>query len=168
MVPFIVPISFAVQPAFTAYLTVGVLGIYFLNSAIFNELHLRRKNERIEWKAIYLYYVWYKCILTFVNVASCYWSIYKYARYFANRHPKIVEDEKAIDVVLRLQETGPPTSSGQGRRLTVTAIGSRMRASLHDDVQGERRMTMMTIAPSLDPASMGRRMTIQLEAEAPA
>jgi hypothetical protein len=168
MVPFIVPISFAVQPAFTAYLTVGVLGIYFLNSAIFNELHLRRKNERIEWKAIYLYYVWYKCILTFVNVASCYWSIYKYARYFANRHPKIVEDEKAIDVVLRLQETGPPTSSGQGRRLTVTAIGSRMRASLRDDVQGERRMTMMTIAPSLDPASMGRRMTIQLEAEAPA
>jgi hypothetical protein len=47
------------------------------------------------------------------------------------RHPKIVEDEKAIEVVLRLEETAPAKdknapASGGGRRLTVTTIGSRV------------------------------------------
>jgi hypothetical protein len=47
------------------------------------------------------------------------------------RHPKIVEDEKAIEVVLRLEETAPAKDNspnnggGGGRRLTVTTIGSR-------------------------------------------
>jgi len=50
------------------------------------------------------------------------------------RHPKIVEDEKAIEVVLRLEETAPAKDNspnnggggGGGRRLTVTTIGSRV------------------------------------------
>lgn len=75
----------------------------------------------------------YKVLLTFVNVASCYWSIYKYARYFAQRYPKVVEDEKAVAVVLSLEEEpggrlqsvdeyclAPPG----GRRFTVTALPS--------------------------------------------
>lgn len=41
--------------------------------------------------------------LTGVNVASCYWSLFKYAKYFAQRHPKVVEDERAVEVVVRLE-----------------------------------------------------------------
>jgi len=144
-VPFIVPISFAVQPAFTAYLTAGVLGIYYLNATIFNEIHLRRKQERVPALTVYAYYPAYKFILTFVNVASCYWSIYKYAKYFSNRHPKIVEDAKAIDVVLRMDT---------GRRMTVTAIGSRAEIDV-----GGRRMTVMTIG---EMDGKQRRMTVQV------
>jgi hypothetical protein len=44
------------------------------------------------------------------------------------RHPKIIEDEKAIEVVLRLEETSRPAAGtdDNGRRFTVTAIGSRL------------------------------------------
>ena len=47
--------------------------MYILNVLIFNEIHLRRKNERIGWKCLWIYYLPYKVILTVVNVASCYW-----------------------------------------------------------------------------------------------
>jgi hypothetical protein len=45
-----------------------------------------------------------------------------------SRHPKMIEDEKAIEVVLRLEETlrPPAATDDSGRRLTVTAIGSRL------------------------------------------
>jgi hypothetical protein len=45
-----------------------------------------------------------------------------------SRHPKIIEDEKAIEVVLRLEETPRPTggTDDNGRRFTVIAIGSRL------------------------------------------
>ncbi|GME34820.1 glycosyl group 2 family protein [Neofusicoccum parvum] len=72
----------------------------------------------------------YKCALTFVNVVSCYWSIFKYARYFAKRHLKITEDENAVKVVLRLEETESCSVShgasfayeGGGRRMTVVTV----------------------------------------------
>lgn len=54
-------------------------------SQIFNEVHLRRRNERVGWVAVYIYYTPYKIILTFVNIFSCYYSLYKYAKYFAKR-----------------------------------------------------------------------------------
>jgi hypothetical protein len=45
-----------------------------------------------------------------------------------SRHPKIIEDEKAIEVVLRLEETQRPKTGtdDRGRRFTVTAVGSRL------------------------------------------
>lgn len=78
---------------------------------------------------LYIQQTLYKLLLTIVNVVSCYWSIWKYARYFAKRHPKVVEDEKAVEIVLRLEETtksdlvnDPIDPTSQGRRMTVTAI----------------------------------------------
>ena len=71
--PFILPISFVVRPSFCGYLLLGTLSMYVLNVIIFNEVHLRRKNERIGWKCLWLYYLPYKVALTGVNVASCYW-----------------------------------------------------------------------------------------------
>lgn len=47
--------------------------MYLTNVVVFNEIHLRRKNERIGAACLYLYYIPYKMILTVFNVASCYW-----------------------------------------------------------------------------------------------
>jgi len=47
--------------------------MYLLNVIIFNEIHLRRKKERVGWVLLYVYYLPYKIILTGINVASCYW-----------------------------------------------------------------------------------------------
>jgi hypothetical protein len=132
--PFILPISFIVAPAFCGYLLTGTLGLYLLNVVIFNEVHLRMRDERIGWDVLLLYYMPYKLVLTLVNVASCYWSLYKYARYFSKRHPKVIEDEKAVEVVLRLRgettkdaihqdesEGGMPVP----RRMSVAVLGAQ-------------------------------------------
>jgi hypothetical protein len=105
--PFVLPISLIVRPAFCAYLMLGTLGLYFLNVTvspslrndlwkfnnkkltldrqIFNEIHLRRRNERVNWVVVYVYYTPYKILLTLINVFSCYYSLWKYASYFAKR-----------------------------------------------------------------------------------
>ena len=55
-------------------------------SQIFNELHLRLRNERVGRKCVYLYYTPYKILLTGINVLSCYCALYKYAKYLAKRY----------------------------------------------------------------------------------
>ena len=97
-----------------------------------------------------LYYLPYKAILTFVNIASCYYSIYKYAKYFAKRHPKIIEDERAVAVVLRLEEesvsgakkapsihgrASVDDTSRRARRFTVTAVGTNLSSALPQEYQ---------------------------------
>ncbi|PSN68317.1 hypothetical protein BS50DRAFT_447926, partial [Corynespora cassiicola Philippines] len=104
LTPFILPISFYVRPSFCGILLASTVIMYLINVIIFNEVHLRRKNERIGWFVLYVYYVPYKIILTGINVASCYWSLWQYAHYFAKRHPKVTEDEKAVELVVRLEE----------------------------------------------------------------
>ncbi|KAH6653844.1 glycosyl transferase [Truncatella angustata] len=94
--PFILPISFIVRADFCGYLLAGTVVLYLLNVVIFNEVHLRLRKERISWTVLICYYMPYKLILTLVNVASCYWSLYKYAKYFAKRHPKIIEDARRL------------------------------------------------------------------------
>ncbi|KAH6633644.1 nucleotide-diphospho-sugar transferase [Boeremia exigua] len=126
--PFILPISFIVRPSFAGILLGATIVMYLLNTVIFNEVHLRRKNERLGWVLIYVYYLPYKLVLTAVNVASCYWSLFKYARYFAQRHPKVIEDEKAVEVIVRLEETQMAAgagSGGLGRKLTVRTAGAK-------------------------------------------
>lgn len=172
LTPFVLPISFIVRPAFCGYLFAGVFGLYFLNAMLFNEFHLRRKKEQVHWVAVYVYYPLYKVILTFVNVGSCYWSLYKYAKYFAKRHPKIIEDEKAVNVVLRMEESDHVDGKTvNGRRMTVAAIGAALDATIvEEDEVGptERRMTVTTMGPrmgstvAIGPAigPGGRRMTL--------
>lgn len=79
------------------------IGMYVINVIIFNEIHLRLKKERVGWGIMVIYYTFYKIALTFINVVSCYWSLYKYARYFARRHPKVIEDHQAVEVILSLE-----------------------------------------------------------------
>lgn len=73
MTPFILPISFYVRPSFSGILLGATIIMYLANTIIFNEVHLRRKGERIGWFTVYVYYLPYKLVLTVVNVASCYW-----------------------------------------------------------------------------------------------
>lgn len=101
--------------------------MYSVNTIIFNEIHLRRKNERVSFMAVYVYYLPYKILLTGIDVASCYWSLFKYAHYFAKRHIKVTEDAKAIEVILHLEDGRNATEGSigtSGRRLTVHTLGT--------------------------------------------
>lgn len=73
----------------------------------------------------------YKLALTAVNVASCYWSLFKYAKYFARRHPKVVEDERAVEVVLGLHLKGPRVHQPSAGQLSGYYDEGR-QANLHD------------------------------------
>ncbi|KAF4464538.1 glycosyltransferase family 2 [Fusarium albosuccineum] len=103
MTPSVLPISMIVRPGFAGILLGGTVLLYLANVVIFNEVHLRRKSERVGYAVLIFYYMPYKMALTAVNVSSCYWSLFKYAKYFAQRHPKVIEDERAVEVVVRLQ-----------------------------------------------------------------
>lgn len=70
---------------------------------ISSQVHLRSRQESVSLKA-FIYYNGFKWVLGFVNIASCYYAIWSYATYFARRHPKIVEDDRAIEIVLRLEK----------------------------------------------------------------
>ncbi|CAG8128089.1 unnamed protein product [Penicillium salamii] len=135
--PFILPISFVVRPSFCGMLLGVTIGMYIINVIIFNEIHLRLKKERINWKVLLFYYTFYKIALTVINVFSCYWSLYKYARYFAQRHPKVIEDTGAVEVLLSLEKDSRRSSTeddvipldaagelgrGLGRKLTLTKV----------------------------------------------
>ena len=140
LAPFVLPISFYVRPSFSGYLYAATLALYMVNVVIFNYVHLRARRESVTVLCL-LYYLPYKIILTFVNIASCYYSIYKYATYFAKRHPKVIEDDKAVAVVLRLEEESYSESeraaiaagresvdgaSLRPRQFTVTAVGTNL------------------------------------------
>ncbi|PYH97912.1 hypothetical protein BO71DRAFT_372259 [Aspergillus ellipticus CBS 707.79] len=131
LAPFMLPISLVVQPSFCGIMLGVTNGLYFLNVIIFNLVHLRLKNEAVGWTCLLFYYMPYKVILFLINVVSCYWSLFKYARYFATRHPKVIEDDKAVEVVLRLEETtengakAKDKGPGLGRSFSVTKVRAR-------------------------------------------
>lgn len=128
------------------------VAMYILNVIIFNEIHLRLKKERIDWKVLLFYYTFYKIALTVVNVFSCYWSLYKYARYFAQRHPKVIEDRDAVEVLLSLEKDsnsrrtsveddvipleGGMLGRGLGRKLTLTKVQAGKRKVTGEDEKG--------------------------------
>ncbi|KAL8846557.1 MAG: hypothetical protein Q9221_008364 [Calogaya cf. arnoldii] len=103
LAPFVIPISFATRPVFSSYLYAATITMYILNALIFNYVHLRSRNQTVTFRA-FLYYIPFKWILGFVNIASCYYAIWTYATYFAKRHPKVIEDDKAVEIVLNLEK----------------------------------------------------------------
>ncbi|KAF3031809.1 hypothetical protein E8E11_002344 [Didymella keratinophila] len=72
LAPFLLPIAFVVQPRFTGILLAATIAMYIVYTGVFNEIHLRRKNERVGSIAVYVYYPPYKILLTGIDVASCY------------------------------------------------------------------------------------------------
>ncbi|KAJ6140722.1 hypothetical protein N7497_011615 [Penicillium chrysogenum] len=149
--PFILPISFIVRPSFCGMLLGVTIAMYILNVIIFNEIHLRLKKERVDWKVLLFYYTFYKIALTVVNVFSCYWSLYKYARYFAQRHPKVIEDRDAVEVILSLEKESISRRTsveddvipldgalgrGVGRKLTLTKVQTGKRKMTEESEKG--------------------------------
>ena len=114
------------------------IAMYIVNVLIFNEIHLRLKKERINRAVLIFYNTFYKITLTFINVFSCYWSLYQYARYFAKRHPKVIEDQQAIEVVLSLEQDSD--SDFEDVTLPVTAPGA-------DPVGASKRLTLTRVEP---------------------
>ncbi|KAL8898056.1 MAG: hypothetical protein Q9207_006892 [Kuettlingeria erythrocarpa] len=170
LAPFVLPISFYVRPSFSAYLYAATLLLYMVNVVIFNYVHLRLRNESVSALCL-LYYLPYKIILTFVNIASCYYSIYKYAKYFAKRHPKIIEDEKAVTVVLRLEEesfsakekaeilagrSSVDSAASRPRRFTVTAVGTDLESVAQGPLQE-------AASENIDVIDFGAQATSHLE-----
>lgn len=105
---------------------------------------------RLTWKQMP-----YKILIAIINVGSNYWSLYKYARYFAKRRPKLTEDHKAVGLVLKLEESAQsrgPGSTGLGRNLTVRSVGVR-------------RSNRMSSGPGL--AALRNRWSLQSHAEEP-
>ncbi|PWY69115.1 glycosyl transferase [Aspergillus heteromorphus CBS 117.55] len=132
LAPFVLPISLIVRPKFCIALLLSTLGLYLLNAIVFNEIHLRLKNERVSLKVVLFYYTPYKILIAFINVGSNYWSLFKYAKYFAQRHPKLGEDHKAVGLVLKLEESAQDQhagSSGLGRSMTVRSVGVHNRGN---------------------------------------
>ena len=146
-----------------------------VNVIIFNYVHLRLRHESVTVSCL-LYYLPYKIILTFVNIASCYYSIYKYATYFAKRHPKVIEDDKAVAVVLRLEEEAYSAkeraaivagrqsgddASLRPRRFTITAVGTNLssvaQTPLLDAAENIEVVDFATqAAPQLEPVPEGK------------
>ncbi|KAJ5381753.1 uncharacterized protein N7496_004181 [Penicillium cataractarum] len=165
LAPFMLPIAFIVRPGFCGMLLGVTIGMYIINVILFNEIHLRLKKERIDWIVLIFYYTFYKIALTFINVFSCYWSLYKYARYFAKRHPKVIEDQQAIEVVLSLEQdtdsdfeeiTLPLASQGvestrASKRLTLTRV--------EPDHQQPRWLLIDETTTSHPPNSWDKRMS---------
>ncbi|KAE8313916.1 glycosyltransferase like family 2-domain-containing protein [Aspergillus transmontanensis] len=129
LTPFILPIALMVRPVFCVIVMGGTLVLYLVNVIIFNAIHLRLKDERVGWNVVLWYYMPYKIFISLTNVASCYWSLFKYARYFAKRHPKLTEDHKAVGMVLRLEEMADSRRrrGKLGRRMTVRSLGVKKK-----------------------------------------
>lgn len=89
------PISLIVQPKLVAIMTGGLMAVYLLGVIFFNAVHLRRKKEMISWKVIPVYFLM-KSALTFVNTLSVYYSLYAYAGFFSERHPRVIENYEAL------------------------------------------------------------------------
>lgn len=110
--PVVLPIMYIVRPDYTSFLFLGTLAMYFLNSLIFNELHLRLVGQRVSLTMLICYYTPYKIFLTMINVLSCWWSVWMYASYFARRHPRIIDDANAVGVVLKIEEEEEENEAG--------------------------------------------------------
>lgn len=86
----------------------------------------------------------YKTVLTIVNILSCYYSIYKYAKYFAKRHPKVIEDEKAVGIVLKLEEEEEEEAASRPGSASATQYAESEREG--PNVR-ERRVTVIAMSP---------------------
>lgn len=165
--PIVLPISFLVRPAYTAYLFSATCGLYWLNAVIFNELHLRKVDRQVNRWVVCFYYMPFKLALTIVNVASCWWSLWKYAKYFAKRHPKIIEDTKAVGIVLKIEEDGFRESglsdATKDGALVTDAPGTGAQHIVGRTARSDTRSTIqsarVTPRSSLRKSSRPRRLT---------
>ncbi|KAL8750616.1 MAG: hypothetical protein Q9184_006366 [Pyrenodesmia sp. 2 TL-2023] len=160
LAPFVIPISFATRPVFAAQIYIATISMYALNALLFNyvspelsdslpygsirseryvQIHLRSRKEMITLKTFF-YYNSFKWVLSFINIASCYYAIWTYATYFAKRHPKVIEDDKAVEIVLQMEEKEALVSD-QGE---IDDLNELMYKIAKPVVTGGRRHSVIT------------------------
>lgn len=62
------------------------------------------------------------------NITLSIRAIFKYAQYFAKRHPKVIDDEKSVEVVVRISESQIFDSRPQ----SVLTQNSRPQSTLNE------------------------------------
>jgi hypothetical protein len=77
-------------------------------------------------------------------------SLYKYARYFARRHPKVTEDEKAVGVVVRLEEDAASKANGMGRHLTVRTMRAQSVSSRYSTMSDDDASALSILLPEYE------------------
>lgn len=112
------------------------------------QVHLRSRKESVTVKA-FLYYNWFKWMLGFVNIASCYYAIYTYATYFAKRHPKVIEDDKAVEIILKMEEE----EIHMAEKGEMHNLNELMYSIAKPVVTGGKRVSVITAktVPGIDP-----------------
>ncbi|KAI1623000.1 hypothetical protein EDD37DRAFT_651188 [Exophiala viscosa] len=137
--PVLLPIAFAIKPRFMGLMTGVVMAMYILIVNYFNEVTLRRKNEMVSRKVVMLYYPPYKFVLRLMNIVSVYYSAVKYAQYFAKRHPSIIEDAQAVELVIeskkRAKSVAPPMPDRRPSFFRRLSLGRRKSTAVvhHDE-----------------------------------
>ncbi|KAK5129731.1 hypothetical protein LTR08_002942 [Meristemomyces frigidus] len=116
LAPFMLPISLIVRPAFCGYLTAATFALYFVNVTV------------SYLKALLLGMGSHLCRYLMKSIFDC---GMRGLALWLSIHPKIVEDEKAVEIVLRLEEHAASTLAqpAQGRRMTIEAVGTRLAAT---------------------------------------
>jgi len=129
--PVMLPVSLIVQPKLVAIMTGSLMAVYLLGVIFFNAVHLRRKKEMVSWKIIPVYLLM-KTALTFVNTISVYYSLYAYADFFSERHPRVTENypalmaaKECLDADVAKRQVAIPVdvvSSQEGEQLFIAPV----------------------------------------------
>ncbi|KIV77448.1 hypothetical protein PV11_09242 [Exophiala sideris] len=152
--PVLLPIAFVIKPRFMGMMTGIVMAMYFIIVNIFNEITLRRKNEMVSRKIVLFYYPPYKFVLRMMNVVSVYYSAFKYAQYFATRHPSIIEDTQAVELVIeskkRAKSVAPPMPDRRPSFFRRLSLGRRKSSAVAHHDEGEKMPSRPKTAPVKD------------------
>ncbi|KAK5036829.1 hypothetical protein LTR13_005209 [Exophiala sideris] len=149
--PVLLPIAFVIKPRFMGMMTGIVMAMYFIIVNLFNEITLRRKNEMVSRKIVLFYYPPYKFVLRMMNVVSVYYSAFKYAQYFATRHPSIIEDTQAVELVIeskkRAKSVAPPMPDRRPSFFRRLSLGRRKSSAVAHHDEGEKMPSRPKTAP---------------------
>jgi glycosyltransferase involved in cell wall biosynthesis len=78
----------------------ALTGMYAAAFILFNSWHLRKKNEMVAWKVMPVY-MGMKFLLMWMNVASVYWDLWCYAKYFSVKHPRVIESRNVLEAAYK-------------------------------------------------------------------
>lgn len=100
------PFVFVISVYLNAKLTFEYMAIltylYGTSFGIFNLWHLRNKNEMVTFKVLPVYF-FMKFVLLWFGSASMYYGLLSYITYFSETHPKVVENNEALEAAYNIR-----------------------------------------------------------------
>lgn len=154
--PFVVVLTLIGSYRLFFEITAALTGMYILDFVIFNTWHLRRKKEMISWKVLPVY-MGLKFILLWVSCISVYYGVFRYAKFFSVRHPRVIESRKALEAAynVRLGTNLVPLDTTIGEVLEQPGV-----MELADEVEGQKPTE---VTQHLTTFSVGDRTVVGLE-----